>query len=125
MDEFDITYMSEYDIEIERKKHELEEMYRKEGASRYVAFQEGGFLAFILLIPLSIWAICVERTRVFGIVGLVGCILSIILIVVGLNCRSNKIDRLEREIIELKEKKKQEEQKYAQYQNDSFNSARQ
>ncbi len=125
MDEYDKKYMSEYDIEIERREEELKEIYRKDGESRYIIFVEsGGIIVPIVIIPLFIWMITKEAVRIYGIAGVLLCIVVGILAVVGRRYHNNRIDRLEREIIELKEKKKQEEQKYAQYQNNSIDSSR-
>ena len=119
MDKFDNTYMTEYDIEIERREEELKEIYRKDGESRYAICVEGGIILPLLLIPLSIWMITLEHVRIYGILGLVFFIVVAILAFVVKRYHDNKIDRLEREIIELKEKKKQDEQKYVQQQNKS------
>lgn len=112
MDKYDKIYISEYDIEIEKKEQELKEIYRNEGEARWAAFQEGGFLAFIIMIFVSIAAIFIERIRIFGIIGLCVIVIAVILMIIGVRCRDNKIDELETEIKELKEKKKQDEKKY-------------
>ncbi len=125
MEEYNKTYWSEYDIEIERKEGELKEIYRKEGESRYEFFVDGGLIGTIVIIPLLILMITVERIRVYGIIGVLVCILVAILAAVGKRCHDNKIDRLEREIMELKEKKKQAEQKYAYFRNNSVDSSQQ
>lgn len=104
--------MSEYDIEIEHKKEELKKLYKAEGTSEFTAIQGGGVAAIVLLVIISIVAICNEQGRIYGIIGLVLCVIGIMAVVLGIKYRNNKIDRLEREIAELENKKRLDEQKY-------------
>lgn len=112
MDKYDKNYISEYDLEIEKKEQELKEIYRKEGVARYVSFKDGGLFAFIVMILISIAAVFIERIKIFGIIGLCVSVIAVILMIIGVRCHDNKIDKLETEIKELKEKKKQDEQHY-------------
>ena len=116
IDNSDKRYISEYDIEIERKEEELKEIYRKDGESRYMIFVAGGGIILpILLIPVFIWMITDKNLMVYGIVGVTTCIITGVLAIIGKKYHDNKMSRLESEITKLKEKKKAEEQKYLQY----------
>lgn len=103
--------ISEYDIEIERKKKELNELYRNEGEARYSA-RQGGVIALVMLMVISIIAICTEEGRLYGIIGLILCVLGVIAVVFGVKYRNNKIERLELEIAELEARKRRDEKKY-------------
>lgn len=100
--------LSYYDMEIQRKKEELEKLYESSGITKY------GVAKYFIIIPMDILlSIClmIADKILIGLAVLSVSILIVIIAVLSCRYRNRKIQTLEKEILELQIHKRKEEEK--------------